>query len=185
MDAFLYARIAPGAAGRLLSEIRIQPGVRRAVLIVGRWDVLGVVEAADIGTIAATVITNIQQIDGVQRTLTVPLVPPDRLSPSGALGLVSPPQVMPGDACYVHIRAAPGMVPALYEHLSELDSVSGLAATAGEFDLLVEIRRPWEIASGVILDQIQTMPGIVSTETMLGVDYEEPDEDRDQFSAWS
>jgi DNA-binding Lrp family transcriptional regulator len=185
MDAFLYVRTAPGAAGRILSEIRLQPGVRRAVLTVGEWDVLGVMEAADMRAIASSVLSNIQEIDGVERTRTAPLVPADRLSGSAGFAMVAPPQLMPGDACYVHVRAEPGTVPALYERLSELESVSGVAAMAGPFDLLVEIRRPWEIASGSILDQIQTLPGVMATETMVGVDYEEPDEDRDQFSAWS
>lgn len=185
MDAFLYVRTAPGTAGRILGEVRLQPGVRRAVLIVGDWDVLGVMEAPDMTAIANGVLTNIQQIEGVLQTRTAPLVPPDRLVASGGFGMVSPPQLTPGDACYVHVRATPGTVPALYERLSEIESVTGVAAMAGEFDLLVEIRRPWEIASGSILEQIQTLPGVLSTETMIGVDYDEREEDRDQFSAWS
>jgi len=182
----VYLRTAPGTAGRILSELRLQPGVRRAVLIVGPWDLLGVIEAPDMAAITSSVLEHIQQIDGVQRTRTAPLIPPDRLLASGGgFGMVSPPQRRPGDASYVHVHAAPGTVPALYERLSELEPVTGVAAMAGEFDLLVEIRRPWEIASGMILDQIQALPGVLSTETMIGVDYEEPEEDRDQFSAWS
>jgi DNA-binding Lrp family transcriptional regulator len=186
VDALLYVRAAPGAAGRILTELPSRPGVRRAVLVVGDWDVIAVVEAPDMAAIATIILTDIQQIEGVERTRTAPMVPPDRLGVvGGGLGLASHPQLLPGDACYVHVRAQPGTVPSLYERLSELESVTGVAALAGRFDLLVEIRRPWDIASGVILDQVQTMPGILATETMVGLDYQEPEEDRDQFSSWS
>jgi hypothetical protein len=29
------------------------------------------------------------------------------------------------------------------------------------------------------------LPGVVSTDTLVSIDYEEPEEDRDQFSAWT
>jgi len=77
-------------------------------------------------------------------------------------------------------------VPALYERLGENEAIAGLAAIAGEYDLVAEIRGPWEVASGIILEQIQALPGILSTTTMIGVDYDgREEEDRDQFSAWS
>jgi len=31
----------------------------------------------------------------------------------------------------------------------------------------------------------RSLPGIRFTSTLISVDYEEPDEDRDQFSSWS
>jgi hypothetical protein len=34
------------------------------------------------------------------------------------------------------------------------------------------------------LDQIHGLPGVVATSTLVSIAYEEPDEDRDQFSAW-
>ena len=56
---------------------------------------------------------------------------------------------------------------------------------SGDNDLLVCVAQPWEIASGVILEQIHALPGVRSTNTLVSVKFEEPDEDRDQFSTWS
>jgi hypothetical protein len=37
----------------------------------------------------------------------------------------------------------------------------------------------------VIIEQVHPIPGIVATSTLVSIAYEEPDEDRDQFSTWS
>lgn len=186
MDAFIYVRAKPGTAGRIVVELMTRPGVRRAVMTTGTWDILGVIEAPNMATIGSTVLEHVQTIDGVERTLTAPVVPPEQLGAlGGGFGLAGPPQLMPGGACYVHVRAAAGTVPALFERLSELEAVRGVAVLAGEHDLIVEVPLAWESASGVILEQIQPLPGVLSTTTMIGVDLEEPEDDRDQFSAWS
>lgn len=133
--------------------------------------------------IATTVLGEIHALDGVERTLTSPLVPSNLIGMGFAAP--SPPSLMPGEACYVHVRAQAGAVEGLVERIAEIEEVSGVAATGGPFDLVVEIRHPWEVAAGTVLSQIQGIPGIVSTTTMLGVDYDEREEDRDQFSPWS
>ena len=46
-------------------------------------------------------------------------------------------------------------------------------------------RRLAEVASAVVLEQIHGLPGVVSTNTLVSFPYEEPDDDRDQFSSWS
>ena len=116
MDALLYVRASPGAMGRILTQLATRPGVVRSVAVVGTWDVLGVIEAPDMAAIASIVLTHVQSIEGVERTRTAPMVPPDRLGAIGAgFGLASHPSVLPGDACYVHVRAEPGTVPSLYE----------------------------------------------------------------------
>lgn len=179
----MWLQAAPGAAGRIVRDLGTHHGVRRATLVVGDWDALAVIEADDMASIGA-VLTEVHGIEGVVRTVTAPMVPPDRLGTvGGGFAMGRPPQLTPGDACYVQIRATPGSVPMLVERLAEIEAVSGVAATAGDFDLLVEIRRPWDVASGVILEQIRSLEGVRSTSTHVG--YEEPDEDRDQFSAWS
>jgi hypothetical protein len=63
--------------------------------------------------------------------------------------------------------------------------VSGAAVLGGPWDLIACVAEPWEIASAVVLDQIHSLPGVRSTSTLVSVDYEEPEEDRDQFSSWS
>ena len=64
------------------------------------------------------------------------------------------------------------------------DDVAGVAVLCGGWDLLICVAQPWEIASGVILGEIHSLPGVTSTSTLVAITYEEPDEDRDQFSAW-
>lgn len=183
MDAFLWLRAAPGAAGRIVRDLATLHGVRRATLVIGDWDALAVIEADDMAAIGG-VLAQVQAIEGVERTTAAPMVPPDRLGTvGGGFAMGRPPQLTPGDACYVQIRATPGSVPVLFERLAEIEAVTGVAAMAGGFDLLVEIRRPWDVASGVILEQIRPLEGVLATATLVG--YEEPDEDRDQFSAWS
>ena len=66
-----------------------------------------------------------------------------------------------------------------------MSDVSGVAVLGGRFDLMACVAQPWEVASGVILEEIHALPGIVSTETLVSIDYQEPEEDRDQFSAWT
>ena len=111
------------------------------------------------------------------------MVPPDRIGIAG-WGAPSPPAII-GDACYVHIRAEAGAAAGIAERLGDMGDVSGVAVLGGEYDLMVCVAQPWEVASGVILEEIHGLPGVVSTDTLVSVVYEEPEEDRDQFSSWT
>ena len=183
MDAYLFVRTKPGMVARVASQLPTVPGIRRAVVVVGRWDVIATVEGADLEHVATTVLSRVHDVDGIERTLTVPVVPPDRVA-VGGFGAPAPPPLVAG-GCYVQVVAEAGTAAGLAERLSELEEVSGVAVVAGDFDLLVGIPQTWEMASGTILDQIHQLPGIRSTSTLVSVSYEEPEEDRDQFSAWS
>jgi DNA-binding Lrp family transcriptional regulator len=186
VEAILFLLTSPGTAGRIVAELPTHHGVRRATLVIGAWDALAMLEGDDVASIGAGVLADIHQIDGVQRTLTAPVVPPDRLGTlGGGFGIGRPPQLAPGDACYVQIRAGAGSVPVLYERLAEMEAVSGVAALAGEYDLLVEIREPWEVASGWVLEHIRTLEGVLTTSTLIGFSPDEADEERDRFSSWS
>jgi hypothetical protein len=83
------------------------------------------------------------------------------------------------------VKAQAGAAAGLVERISEMNDVAGVAVLGGGWDLLICVAQPWEIASGVVLDEIHALPGVVSTSTLVAIAYEEPDEDRDQFSAWS
>jgi DNA-binding Lrp family transcriptional regulator len=182
MDAYVYLRTEPGTLPTVISQLAVTQGVRSAVAVVGAWDVLALADGPDLTTIANTVLGRIHHIKGVTNTLTAPVVPPDRVGIAGWSNPTSPALVR--DACYVQIKAETGAAAGLAEKLSELPDVSGVAVLGGEFDLLVCVAQPWEIASGVILEQIHVLPGIVETSTLVSVNYEGSDEDRDQFSAW-
>jgi DNA-binding Lrp family transcriptional regulator len=182
MEAYVYLQVAPGAIPDVMAQIASKNGVRRAVTVVGEWDVMALVEASDISAIGQLVLSQLHQIDGVQRTYTAPVVPPDRIGIGWGIQTTTPVPI--GDACFVHVRAQAGSVAGLVERLSESEEISGLAVLGGRYDLLVAIPQPWEVASGIVIEQLHGLPGVISTETLVAIRYEEPEEDRDQFSAW-
>ena len=182
MEAFVYLRVRPGTISSVRTRLSSSSVARRSVVVVGDWDVLCLVEGPDLSTIAGAVLGEIQLVEGVERTLTAPVVPPDRLGLVGFGGPPTPPIVR--GASYVHIAAEAGAAPGLYERLSEV-GVAGAAVLAGPWDLLACITEPWEVASGIVLDGIQGLPGVRATNTLVSVEFEEAEEDRDQFSSWS
>jgi DNA-binding Lrp family transcriptional regulator len=183
MEAFVYLRVQPGAVVPVRNQLTSSAVARRSIVVVGDWDVLCLIDGPDLATIGTGVLSEIHMIEGIDRTYTAPVVPQDRLGVVGFGGLPTP-QIIRG-ACYVHIAAEPGAAAGLYERLSEIGGVSGAAVLGGRWDLIVCIPEPWEVASGIVLDKIHALPGIRTTSTLVSVDYEEPEEDRDQFSAWS
>jgi hypothetical protein len=183
MEAFVYLRVRPGRLVEVRSQLASTANARRSVVVIGEWDVLCLIEGPDLATIGTGVLSELGSIEGVERTLTAPVVPPDR---RGVVGFGGPPtpQIIRG-ACYVHIQADAGAVGGLYERLGEIAGISGAAVLGGEWDLIACVPEPWEIASGLVLEKIHALPGIRATSTLVSVDYEEPMEDRDQFSSWS
>jgi DNA-binding Lrp family transcriptional regulator len=182
MDAYVYLQVAPGSVPQVMNQLSSVNGVRRAVTVVGEWDILALVEGSELSAIGQLVLSQLHQLEGVQRTYTAPVVPPDRIGIGWGMQATTPVPI--GDACFVHVRAQAGAVAGLVERLSESDAISGLAVLGGRYDLIVAIPQPWEIASGIIIEQLHGLPGVVSTETLVAIRYEEPEEDRDQFSAW-
>jgi DNA-binding Lrp family transcriptional regulator len=183
MDAYVYLQIAPGSMNHVLAGLVTKSQVRRAIPVVGAWDVLMHVEGSDLATIATQVLSEIHHVPGVVRTVTAPVVPPDRVGIAG-WGAPQAPAII-GDSCYVHIKAEAGAAAGIAERLGDMSDVSGVAVLGGEYDLLVCVAQPWEVASGVILEEIHSLPGVTSTDTLVSIVYEEPDEDRDQFSSWT
>jgi Lrp/AsnC ligand binding domain len=183
MDAYVYLRIDPGSMTQVLAALATKSQVRRAIAVIGAWDVLVHVEGSDLATIATQVLSDFHHVPGVRRTFTAPVVPPDRIGIAG-WGAPQSPAII-GDACYVHIKAQAAAAGGLAERLGEMADVSGVAVLGGPYDLMVCVAQPWEVASGVVLEEIHSLPGIISTDTLVSIVYEEPEEDRDQFSSWT
>jgi len=183
MDAFVYVQVEPGKVGDVIAGLSSKQGIRRAVAVVGDCDVLVHADGPDLATIAEVVLSELHVLPGVLRTATAPAVPPDRIGITGFGGPKPPPII--ADACYVHIKAEAGAAGGIAERLSDMPDVAGVAVLGGAWDLLTCVAQPWEIASGVILDQIHQIPGIQATSTLVSIDYEEREEDRDRFSSWS
>lgn len=182
MDAYVYLQVAPGKVPEVLTQLAGRTGLRRALPVVGRWDVLVQVEGADLDQIAATVLSQLHGVEGVVRTMTAPVVPPDRVGIAG-FGNVQAPPIVAG-ACYVHVKAEAGAAAGLVERVSQMHDVAGVAVLGGDWDLLICVAQPWEVASGLVLNEIHQLPGVMETSTLVSIAYEEPDDDRDQFSAW-
>jgi DNA-binding Lrp family transcriptional regulator len=183
MDAYVFLQVVPGQVPGVLTALASKQGVRRAVAVVGGWDVLLHAEGPDLSTIAGVILSELHNVPGVVRTATAPVVPADRIGITG-FGGPQPPPIVP-EACYVQIAAEPGAAAGIAEHLAEIGDIAGVAVTGGEWDLLTCVAQPWEIASGTIVERIQTIPGVRRTSTLVSLAYEEPEEDRDQFSSWS
>jgi len=186
VDAFVYVRVRPGRLEDVVDRLQNANGVRAAVAVVGDWDVLVAAHGVDLLAIAQDVIRHIHRIEGIERTVTAPVVPGDVLGFAGRGLRTSVPMQQHGDACFVNVKAAPGVAAKLVESLADLEDVSAVALIAGEYDLIVEIPYAWEHAARVIVDQVLTLPGVAATRTLVAIPALEPaDEDRDQFSAWS
>lgn len=183
MEAYVYLRIRPGTMAPVLTGLATKSNVRRAIAVVGAWDIMVHVDGADFAALASSVLAEIHHIDGVERTMTAPVVPPDRVG-IGGWGAPQAPAIV-GDACYVHIKAEAGAASGLAERLGEIADVSGVAVLGGDYDLMACVAHPWEIASGIILETIHSLPGVVATSTLVSIVFEEPEEDRDQFSTWT
>ena len=186
MDAFLFVRVRTGTTEDVIGHLLASKGVRHAVTVVGDWDVIAFVHGPDLPGIAGGVIREIHRIDGVERTLTSPVVPADVVGlAGGGLAAVLPMQ-RDGDACYVRVRTSPESTAHAFETLTEMEHVAGVALIAGEYDILAEVPYPWDEAVRVVLERIRPIPGVEATSTLIAVPYlPAEDEDRDQFSAWS
>jgi hypothetical protein len=111
MEAFVYLRVRPGSIGSVRNRLTSTATARRSVVVIGDWDVLCLIDGPDLATVATGVLSELQTIEGVARTFTAPVVPPDRLGVVGFGGLPTP-QIIRG-ACYVHIEADAGAAAGL------------------------------------------------------------------------
>ena len=186
MDAFVYLRVRPGKVEEVVVQLENVGGVRAAVPVVGAWDVLAAVQGPDLLGISEQVIRGIHRIDGVERTMTAPVVPGDVYAPPGEGTKTPIPMQEPGPACFVHVKASPGSAARLAETIAGVEEVSAVAMIAGDHDLIVEIPFPWEQAVPIIVNRLRPIDGIEDTRTLVAILFPERDqEDRDQFSAWS
>ena len=186
MDAFLYLRVQPRRVEDVVVQLQATRGIRAAVTVIGDWDILAAAHGPDLLSIAEVVVRQVHRIDGVERTVTAPVVPGDVLGLAGGELRTPVPMQQHGDACFVHLRAAPGTAIGLFDALASLGDVSAVALVAGEYDVIAEIPYAWEQAARVIVEHVIPLPGVVATKTLVAVPYLEPeDEDRDQFSAWT
>jgi len=73
IEAFVLIQTEIGKAPQVAKEARDIPGVSRAVVVTGPYDVLALIEASDMHTLGKLAITGLQ-VEGVVRTVTCSMV---------------------------------------------------------------------------------------------------------------
>ena len=72
--AYVLIQTEVGKAAAVVAAFRGVPGLSDAASVAGPYDVIARVEARNIDELARLVISRIQALDGVARTLTCPII---------------------------------------------------------------------------------------------------------------
>lgn len=70
VSAFVFIECAMGRAKAAARDIARLPGVKLAHAVTGSYDIIALVEAADLEALGTTVVSKIQGVSGVHRTTT-------------------------------------------------------------------------------------------------------------------
>jgi DNA-binding Lrp family transcriptional regulator len=73
-SAYVLIQTEVGKAATVAEAVRTVEGVRVADDVTGPYDVIVLVEAESMDALARTVVSRIQMVDGITRTLTCPVV---------------------------------------------------------------------------------------------------------------
>jgi DNA-binding Lrp family transcriptional regulator len=74
VQAFVLIQAGVGMASRVGQAVSAIQGVRSAAIVTGPYDVVARIEAASIDGLGRLVVSKIQAIEGITRTLTCPVV---------------------------------------------------------------------------------------------------------------
>ena len=74
ISAFILIQTHVGGPTRVAHDISSMPGVKSAEAVTGPYDVIVLAEANDLDELAKLVVRRIQEVEGVTRTLTCPVV---------------------------------------------------------------------------------------------------------------
>jgi DNA-binding Lrp family transcriptional regulator len=72
--AYVLIQAEVGQAARVANEVAEVDGVGSAVAVTGPYDVIAMVEAASIDDLGRMIVSRIQGVNGITRTLTCPVV---------------------------------------------------------------------------------------------------------------
>jgi DNA-binding Lrp family transcriptional regulator len=72
--AYILLQTDVGAAGAAAAGAAALKGVKDAAAVAGPYDVILTVEAADLDALGRLVVTEVQALGGVRRTLTCPVI---------------------------------------------------------------------------------------------------------------
>jgi DNA-binding Lrp family transcriptional regulator len=74
ISAYILIQTQVGGPARVAHDIASMPGVKSAEAVTGPYDVIVLAEAADLDELAKLVVRRIQEVEGVTRTLTCPVI---------------------------------------------------------------------------------------------------------------
>jgi DNA-binding Lrp family transcriptional regulator len=74
--AYIMIKSSPGAEGDIFTKIKKISGVRTVHTITGPYDLIAYVEAGDLDLLGKTVISKIQNLKGINDTMTCVVVDP-------------------------------------------------------------------------------------------------------------
>ncbi len=74
VSAYILVQTDLGKAARVAAEVAGLPGVTAADDVTGPYDVIARVHAADVDELGRMVVSRIQAVEGITRTLTCPIV---------------------------------------------------------------------------------------------------------------
>lgn len=74
VQAYILVQTNVGKADQVAEEIRQIPGVTLAEDVTGPYDVIVRAEAANVDELGALVVAKVQQVAGITRTVTCPVV---------------------------------------------------------------------------------------------------------------
>jgi DNA-binding Lrp family transcriptional regulator len=70
VEAYIFVNVKSGNAMNAVGEVRNLKGVKQAHLVTGLHDIIAYVEADDVNSLGKMVVTQIQKVPGVDRTVT-------------------------------------------------------------------------------------------------------------------
>jgi len=70
IGAYVFVNIKAGAGNKVLESIKKIPEVKQAHLVTGLYDIIAYVEAPDMKVLGTTLMVNMQNVAGIDRTIT-------------------------------------------------------------------------------------------------------------------
>jgi len=74
IEAYVLIQTEVGKAAQVVAAVKEIPGVTRAVVLTGPYDLLAHVEAIDVDSLGKLAVNEIQAVDSIVRTVTCPVV---------------------------------------------------------------------------------------------------------------
>jgi DNA-binding Lrp family transcriptional regulator len=74
IEAYVLIQTEVGKAAQVVAAVKEIPGVTRAVVLTGPYDLLAHVEAIDVDSLGKLAVSEIQAVGSVVRTVTCPVV---------------------------------------------------------------------------------------------------------------